>query len=415
MLRMDGNKRLLSILLSSGLLFFTQHALGSECMSPELVSVTLNGSHNATTFSAVQKAVHYMRDFSIAPEHRVLNTISFFAEIAETSTDSQVAKEAKLWATKLIADYEQDILEKFKQGTFGELWGLRNDLLEALQLLTYKASLGLPVPKDARGLLMLTSRAFARCRTCVQTAEFTDPESAVDAILAAYVVDEASFRFGRHLFPIPKNLLRDAFEPGLSFFERAGTAELSSHRQPLRVRRLANANAYARYDSVSLGQQSKRGRHGIRLTRFQAKAYLATHLAFILGGFDRYHVNLENTIGEEVFSWLREAWPTILRMKDTELTGEVVAAIRSLSCSQDHDALLQEGSRQLLELQRADGAWGNLTRQQKIGEERGPQLQAYDVLHHVWTAVAALRPRRFLQDTYMEHLHLSLQKDRSQD
>jgi len=399
--------------------------------------------------------VNFISNFSSQPDHRVLNTLSFFAEIAETSPDTQAASEARFWATKVAKGFEQNMLDQFRSGTFGELFGLHYDVLEALQLLTYKSSLGLAVPDNRGGLLARVSEEFRKCHSCVQLGdaiESSDPEVVLDAVLSAYIVDEANFRFGSAMFPAPPNLLRTAFTLGSHIFKRDLAA---SFLAPLRhyTQRMTQADGLEQTNDVSAGVKGSqtpggdpqtrlkhhvtgafRRRPGLKLlsqsaqlSPFKKKVYLATHLAFVLGGFDRYMVDPTSTMGKDVFLWLRQAWPHIRGMRDPELTGEVVGAFRSLGCSPANsdmhvppganaiwqaDTLVREGTLQLLHLQRPDGCWGDLVKQQKERVELGPELQAYDILHHVWTAVAALRPRRFLDeyDSYAHHLRQRLHR-----
>jgi len=416
-------------------------ASSSVCQIEPESKLKWNESNDAEVTDAVRRAVKFMSNFSSRPDHRVLNTLSFFAEIAETSPDAKAASEARFWATKMAEGFEQQTLDQFRSGSFGELFGLHYDVLEALQLLTYKSSLGLAVPANHGGLLARVSEAFKRCHSCVELGDAldsSDPEVLLNAAVDAYIVDEANFRFGSHLFPVPPNLLRRAFTLGGQSFKSDGglfLAPLQRHTQ-----KIAYTDSQEQTDD---GSAEMRGHHVARafrrkprlqllsqtakLSPFKKKAYLATHLAFVLGGFDRYRVDPTSTMGEDVFLWLRQAWPHIRGMRDPELTGEVVSAFRSLGCSPANkgtdmppgvaaiwqaDSLVREGTFLLLRLQRPDGGWGDLMKQQKEITELGPELQAYDVLHHVWTAVAALRPRRVLDehDAYAHRLRQRLHR-----
>lgn len=477
----------------------------------------------------VKRAEDFVGRFSEDKEHRVLNTLSFFAELATTSprTEASVAAWAQTKAEEIARSFEQQALDRMRKGNFGIVLGLRHDLLEVLQLLTYQKNLGMKVDEGPSGLLAAARASFAQCRSCRRldrdTLDSMETRELTDAVLGAYVVDEARFRFGEGAFPASDNLLSRAFFTAKKRLFRKEEVrpgeegeEDQHHHRPREKKDLAppSSEGTPTTRKVSEGKQEKDPKSGARrglrgalahlaadvgsssgpgeekkepsgprslspaqellknsssssplsntssssldplkgeegggrlknhsssssswktvgrdlaaglatpkkepkwMKDFKDKAFLATHLVFVAAGFDRYLLRPEEDESiAEILGWLRQEWPAMLKLNDTELIGETVAAFRSANCSPrpgfKEDELVLVGSKLLLEEQRADGNWGSAERDQRVALRLGQRGLAYDSLHRAWTALAALRPRKFLddEDPYAKHLRSAL-------
>lgn len=331
---------------------------------------------------AAGAAAQFMERYASEPDHRVLNTASFFAELADTSTDHATVNTSRRLATEYIGSLEARSARQFSHGTFGMLFGTQHDILDLMQLLNYQKAIGLDIPKA------LVANASATYKTCDDCNELTarddkDPNDLVDEMLRAYVLDESRFRFGADIFPVPEGLLGRAMSRARGAYD--GEAALSP--------------GFLQVDG-SLGEE------GLAPSPFVMKCLLATHIVFVVNGFDRYSAKEAQV--PEVVGFLRRAWPEIWRLNDVELMGEVVAAFRAVGCGPERDAMARAGARRLLKQQRKDGAWGTDERFAKTRKELGVAGEAYDVLHHIWTPTSALRPRRVLDDAYAAHLRQEL-------
>lgn len=330
---------------------------------------------------AASAAARFIERYASQADHRVLNTASFFAELADTSTDQATVNTSRRLATEYILSLEERSARQFSHGTFGMLFGTQHDIVDLMQLLNYQKAIGLQIPE---GLVANASATYKTCDDCneLTAGDDKDPNDLVDVMLRAYVLDESRFRFGANVFPVPEGLLGRAMSRARSAYN-----EETASSGLLQV-------------GESLGEE------GLAPSPFVMKCLLATHIVFVVNGFDRYAASGSQV--PEVISFLRRAWPEIWKLNDVELMGEVVAAFRAVGCGPETDAMARAGARRLLKQQRKDGAWGTDERFNKTRFELGVQGEAYDVLHHVWTPTSALRPRRVLDDAYAAHLRQEL-------
>jgi hypothetical protein len=227
----------------------------------------------------------------------------------------------------------------------------RDDLFEALWLLSESANLQLPVEP----LLTRVSERLKRLPT---------PDS-------VYAIDLA------HLDRVPE---ADVYELLIDSYV-AERAALAHPGLPLTTFRLGKVlpfvlgRHYVRYDDDDSDGHSK----------FADHAYLATHVAYVLSDYARLKLSPKD-LGP-LYGYLRSEFPSAIRYGSLELISEFVDVFRILGFDERDDMVCQ-GTRFILDRQRPDGSWG--------GADDG---NAYDRIHATWVAVDALRDRTFLEGT----------------
>lgn len=335
------------------------------------------------TKKAVQRGLKFMSNLTTHGAHVVLNTVSFFTELVETSADPQVREAARELAVKAARTMEHRMLRSWRRGTFGLLLGTRHDVIEGLQLLRYQADLGLIQPKARAtngSLLSAIHEVWLYCDSCRSAIAPSEGESGsatgaakqylrlLDGVVGASVVDEGSFLFG---FNAPGSLLAQAF-----------------------------ANALAPFcvpDDITPGSAD-----------WRAKAYLATHVVFVAAGFDRFPVPAGYVALDNVLAWIQGASLQALTHVDdtdhgTELLSEFAAALKAANATEKEDVFVRKATRILLQRQHEDGRWG-------LQKEGNDAAEDYNVLHHVWTAMSALRSRGQVANPYAQHLTKEIRK-----
>lgn len=332
--------------------------------------------------AVLRRGFNFMSKVAAQPEHIVLNTVSFFAELEQTASDPEVRAAARSPAVNAAHVVEQRILRAWRHGTFGQMLGTRHDVVEGLQLLRYQVDLGLvqtKVMKDS--LLSAIHDAWLDCDSCRSPIAPAAGESGsadgaakqylrlLDGVVGASVVDEGSFLFGLHA---PRGLLAQAF-----------------------------ANAVAPFcqidDDVVPGT-----------AEWRAKSYLATHIIFVATGFDRFSVPAGYTSLNNVLAWIRCASDEALNHVDDtdhgiELLSEFVAALKAANATEQNDSFIRKSARIIIQRQHDDGRWG-------LQKDASDPPEDYNILHHVWTAMSALRGRRIIQSPYSKHLHAEIGK-----
>jgi len=387
-------------------------SFGTSSTASALVGANISWDFSSWTSSdataaknATNRAIDFLAHWAADPSHRVLNTASFFVELAGTAPENNDRARAQVIAVNFTNGLAHRALQRMAKGTFGQLLGCRHDLLEVMQLLTYQAELGQKVEgMGPHGLLSRTKAEFKRCGACTSLPErgCKDPAELVDKLLAAYVIDEARYRFGESAFPTRKGHLAQALKMARAPFATSEVGVTDASKSSGFLQRFSQGE--------TVGQSEAK-----LAKAFSMKALLATHIVFVLNGFDRFAT--QRSAAPEVIAWLRGAFPAILKSGDVELIGEVVASFRAMGCSFQEDAMVRAGARALIRAQRQDGAWGAEAHFATVRAKYGLKGEAYDVLHHVWTPTSALRLRRSLgdvgingsaADAYGQHLRQAL-------
>jgi hypothetical protein len=114
----------------------------------------------------------------------------------------------------------------------------------------------------------------------------------------------------------------------------------------------------------------------------QNDLYLATHVFYVLSDYGRLRPHPDQA--PAVYRYLRAEFDPLLRAGDVDLVAELVEVFRMMGFEADRDRMVCQGTRFLLEAQRADGSFGDWQ----------SERDAYDAIHPAWTAVHALRDRR---------------------
>jgi hypothetical protein len=294
---------------------------------------------------AVVKGTAWMAAFLESPDNlRGLGTDAAVIFLAGQNAKSATVRDLSV----PLARYQAGrVLPLFAESPLSS----RNDVFEALWLLSESANLKLP----AEPLLTHVSDRLKRLPT---------PD-------AVYAIDLA------HLDRVPES---DVYELLIDSYV-ADRAALAHPELPLTTFRLGKVlpfmfgRPYVRYEDDDSEDHSK----------FTDHAYLATHVAYVLSDYARLKLS-PNDLGP-LYGYLRGEFPSAIRDGSLELIAEFVDVFRLLGFD-ERDEMVCQGTRFLLDNQRPDGSFGNTT-------DGSP----YDRIHATWVAVDALRERTFLEGT----------------
>jgi len=126
---------------------------------------------------------------------------------------------------------------------------------------------------------------------------------------------------------------------------------------------------------------------GARNRTFYDTAYLATHIAYIPTGYDRYPIHIEDA--PWLYRFLRANFYAVLDMGELDMVAEFVDLFRQYGCTERNDLQLRDGTRYLLRLFHAAGdSWMN-HREPHEPDNTGD----YNEVHKAWTGMAAVRVR----------------------
>lgn len=109
---------------------------------------------------------------------------------------------------------------------------------------------------------------------------------------------------------------------------------------------------------------------------FIQSVYAVTHIVYTLNDYDQSRLPAELLPDE--FQFLKRTVPVAIAMRDGDMLGELIDALKSLGLS-DADPHIRLGVEYLLAHQNADGSWGN----QKTQDD-------YDRYHPTWNGIVAL-------------------------
>jgi hypothetical protein len=126
---------------------------------------------------------------------------------------------------------------------------------------------------------------------------------------------------------------------------------------------------------------------GARNRTFYDTAYLATHIAYIPTGYDRYPIHIGDA--PWLYRFLRENFYAVLSMGELDMVAEFTDLFRQYGCTEQNDLQLRDGTRYLLKLFHTAG--------DRWMSHREPNEQAntgdYNEVHKAWTGMAAVRVR----------------------
>jgi len=122
--------------------------------------------------------------------------------------------------------------------------------------------------------------------------------------------------------------------------------------------------------------------------------YVATHVYFALNDYGRLRVRPDDA--PAVWAFMREELTEAIAQDQPELVAEFLDVFHSAGLSEARDEEMCRAARLLLDTQNPDGSWG------------AESDDCYDAIHPTWTAVDALRVRRFLRGTAFERRRTSL-------
>jgi hypothetical protein len=128
-------------------------------------------------------------------------------------------------------------------------------------------------------------------------------------------------------------------------------------------------------------------REGARNTTFYDTAYLATHIAYIPTGYDRYPIYIEDA--PWLYQFLRENFYAVLSMGELDMVAEFTDLFRQYGCTEQNDLQLRDGTRYLLKLFHSAGDRWMSHREPNEPANTGD----YNEVHKAWTGMAAVRVR----------------------
>jgi hypothetical protein len=126
---------------------------------------------------------------------------------------------------------------------------------------------------------------------------------------------------------------------------------------------------------------------GARNRTFYDTAYLATHIAYIPTGYDRYSIYISDA--PWLYRFLRENFYAVLRMGELDMVAEFVDLFRQYGCTEQNDLQLRDGTRYVMKLFHAAGNRWMSHREPNEPADTG----VYNEVHKAWTGMAAVRVR----------------------
>lgn len=283
------------------------------------------------------------------------DSVSFFTDVADSAIDEGERHSAAERGRELARVLERKLAKKWKDGTFGQLLGVRKDLLDTVQVLLHERRLGLAAQDSP--LLDTAVQAYRRCSTCFTRGRKIGHGEELDAALEAYVIDEARFRFGKDKF--------------------------RTKVHPVDVWPKLAARVVEREASFD-----------------PATASYVVALAAMASGSGRFALEAGDL--EPAKQWVKRHFGDAVDAGDARVVSDLVGVLKLYGCSEETDALVVQGVRLLITQQKQDGRWGDRT-----AESVGNVAEAGDVLGHLWGSLSALRrapPRGNATDPYYKHL-----------
>lgn len=121
---------------------------------------------------------------------------------------------------------------------------------------------------------------------------------------------------------------------------------------------------------------------------FYHAAYLATHIAYIVTGYDRHPIYVADA--PWLYDFLRENFYAVLEMGELDLVAEFVDLFRQYGCGENDDLQVRDGTRYLLRLFHAAGDHWMAHRE----PGQGDTVSAAEAVHKAWTGMAGIRVRQ---------------------
>jgi hypothetical protein len=126
---------------------------------------------------------------------------------------------------------------------------------------------------------------------------------------------------------------------------------------------------------------------GIHDPAFEQNSYIATHLAYVVTGYQRYE--LAPNDASWLFRYLRENFYSAVESGHLDLYAEFLDNFRQYGCTSLNDKQTMDGTLVLLERYReANGRWTDYR-----DPDDDAELEIYDVMHKAWTAYVGLHRR----------------------
>ena len=117
-------------------------------------------------------------------------------------------------------------------------------------------------------------------------------------------------------------------------------------------------------------------------------AYLATHIAYIPTGNNRYPIYVSDSA--DLYRFHRENFYPVLAMGELDLVAEFVDSLRQYGCTPENDRQVRDGTRYLLDLFHDLGDSWMAYREPG---ETDADVENYDLVHKAWTGVLGVRAR----------------------
>ena len=121
--------------------------------------------------------------------------------------------------------------------------------------------------------------------------------------------------------------------------------------------------------------------------QFYLTAYLATHLAYVATGYDRYPLYVRDS--PALYQFLRGNFYAVLETGELDLLAEFVDLFRQYGCTERNDLQVRDGTRYLLGLFHAAGNRWMAHRESYEQKD----IEPYDLIHKPWTGISGVRPR----------------------
>ena len=133
---------------------------------------------------------------------------------------------------------------------------------------------------------------------------------------------------------------------------------------------------------------ASRYKRGANNRAFRQLGYLATHVAYIVTGYQRHPINVADA--PDLYRFLRRNFYAVMEAGEADLLAEFIDVLRQYGCTEMNDRQVRDGARYMLDLYRTyDGDWMAYPESSMVKAN----VTDYDRIHKAWTGIASVRVR----------------------
>jgi len=279
---------------------------GPESGSKHVFKHPWNAKDEQLRLDALASAYRFMENFTHPESRRSVDMIAFFVDASDGVSEKAKRSEAAGRARRMASSLDRKLRGKWSNGTFGQIFGVRKDFLDSLDVVLYEERLGLDMAKSP--FLQVCQQAYRKCHQCFTRGQPVKPGDETGAALEALLVDEARFRFGARALLGAKLGIRELFAP--------------------LVERLLSATDYDEHTAALVAQ-----------------------LGALASGLGRYQLHAGELKPAE--DWARAHFDEALDSGDADAVANLASLLKLYGCDEHRDMNVLQGARLLISKQKA--------------------------------------------------------------